>query len=29
MSYDKMITGDYIVSREKPAEDKPGPSEMF
>ena len=29
MSYDKMITGDYIASREQPADDKPGPSEMF
>ena len=29
LSYDKMITGDYIVSRDKPADDKPGPSEMF
>ncbi len=29
MSYDKMITGDFIVSREPPADDKPGPSEMF
>ncbi len=29
MSYDKMITGDYIESRDKPAVDKPGPSEMF
>ena len=28
-SYDKMITGDYIVSREKPADETPGPSEMF
>ena len=29
MSYDKMITGDFIKSREKPSGDKPGPSEMF
>jgi acetolactate synthase-1/2/3 large subunit len=29
LSYDKMITGDYIASRDKPAGDKPGPSEMF
>jgi acetolactate synthase-1/2/3 large subunit len=29
LSYDKMITGDYIVARDKPADDKPGPSEMF
>ena len=29
MSYDKMITGDYIVSRDQAADDKPGPSEMF
>ena len=29
MSYDKMITGDFIESREKSADDKPGPSEMF
>jgi len=28
-SYDKMITGDFIVSREKPGTDAPGPSEMF
>jgi acetolactate synthase-1/2/3 large subunit len=28
-SYDKMITGDYIKSRDKPVEDEPGPSEMF
>ena len=28
-SYDKMITGDYIVSREKPVDEAPGPSEMF
>ena len=28
-SYDKMITGDYIRSRDKPVEDDPGPSEMF
>ena len=30
MSYDKMITGDWIESREKsPADEQPGPSEMF
>jgi acetolactate synthase-1/2/3 large subunit len=29
LSYDKMITGDFIKSREKPVEDTPGPSEMF
>ncbi len=29
LSYDKMITGDFIASREKPVEDTPGPSEMF
>jgi len=29
LSYDKMITGDYIASRDKPSDDKPGPSEMF
>lgn len=29
LSYDKMITGDWIESREAPAEDQPGPSEMF
>jgi acetolactate synthase-1/2/3 large subunit len=29
LSYDKMITGDYIVSREKPVDETPGPSEMF
>ena len=29
LSYDKMITGDFIVSRNKSANDKPGPSEMF
>lgn len=29
MSYDKMITGDFIVSRDKPSDDTPGPSEMF
>jgi acetolactate synthase-1/2/3 large subunit len=28
-SYDKMITGDFIESREKPADDSPVPSEMF
>jgi acetolactate synthase-1/2/3 large subunit len=29
LSYDKMITGDHIVARDKPVEDEPGPSEMF
>ena len=29
LSYDKMITGDFIKSREKPSEESPGPSEMF
>jgi len=29
MSYDKMITGDFIKSRDKPSDDTPGPSEMF
>ena len=29
LSYDKMITGDFIESRDKPADDTPGPSEMF
>jgi acetolactate synthase-1/2/3 large subunit len=29
LSYDKMITGDFIVSRDQPADDAPGPSEMF
>ena len=29
LSYDKMITGDWIESREAPSEDEPGPSEMF
>jgi len=29
LSYDKMITGDFIVSREKLNDDQPGPSEMF
>ena len=29
LSYDKMITGDWIRSRSKPADDKPDPSEMF
>ncbi len=28
-SYDKMITGDFIESREKPSDEEPGPSEMF
>ena len=29
MSYDKMITGDFINSRDKPSGDQPDPSEMF
>jgi hypothetical protein len=29
LSYDKMITGDWIKSRAKPKDDQPGPSEMF
>jgi acetolactate synthase-1/2/3 large subunit len=29
LSYDKMITGDFIKSRKKPDEEAPGPSEMF
>ncbi len=29
MSYDKMITGDYIVSRDSVVEDQPDPGEMF
>ncbi|MEQ9562388.1 MAG: acetolactate synthase, large subunit, biosynthetic type, partial [Woeseiaceae bacterium] len=29
LSYDKMITGDFIQSRDKPADDTPGPSQMF
>ena len=29
LSYDKMITGDFIKSREKPGDEQPGPSEMF
>jgi acetolactate synthase-1/2/3 large subunit len=29
LSYDKMITGDYIADRDKPSGDQPGPSEMF
>jgi acetolactate synthase-1/2/3 large subunit len=29
LSYDKMITGDFIKSRNKPAGEKPGASEMF
>ena len=29
MSYDQMITGDWIKSRDKPADDSPSPSEMF
>ncbi len=28
-SYSKMITGDYITSRDEPSDDTPGPSEMF
>ncbi|MCK5326853.1 MAG: acetolactate synthase, large subunit, biosynthetic type, partial [Woeseiaceae bacterium] len=29
LSYDKMITGDFIKSRSKRGDDQPGPSEMF
>lgn len=29
LSYDKMITGDFIEGREKPTDDQPDPSEMF
>jgi acetolactate synthase-1/2/3 large subunit len=29
LSYDKMITGDWIKSRARPKDDQPGPSEMF
>ena len=29
LSYDKMITGDWIKSRDKPSDEAPGPSEMF
>ena len=29
MGYDKMITGDFINSRDKPSDKKPDPSEMF
>ena len=29
LSYDKMITGDYIVGRDKAVDDQPDPSEMF
>ena len=29
MGYDKMITGEHIKSRDKPTDDRPGPSEMF
>ncbi len=29
LSYDKMITGDHIKSRDKPSDETPGPSEMF
>jgi acetolactate synthase-1/2/3 large subunit len=29
LSYDKMITGEWIESREKPVVAQPGPSEMF
>ncbi|MDH4108071.1 MAG: biosynthetic-type acetolactate synthase large subunit [Gammaproteobacteria bacterium] len=29
LSYDKMITGDWIAARDKPTTDVPGPSEMF
>ncbi len=28
-SYRKMITGDFIVARDEPSDDLPGPSEMF
>jgi len=28
-TYDKMITGDFIVGRDKPSKETPGPSEMF
>ena len=28
-TYDKMITGDFIVGRDKPSDETPGPSEMF
>ncbi|MCH8073518.1 MAG: biosynthetic-type acetolactate synthase large subunit [Proteobacteria bacterium] len=29
LSYDKMVTGDYIASRDSTADDQPDPSEMF
>jgi acetolactate synthase-1/2/3 large subunit len=29
LSYDKMITGDYIVGRDSSVDDRPDPSEMF
>ena len=29
LSYDKMITGDYIEARDEPVDEQPGPSEMF
>jgi len=29
LSYDKMITGNFIASRDKPGDEEPGPSEMF
>ncbi|MED5461484.1 MAG: biosynthetic-type acetolactate synthase large subunit [Pseudomonadota bacterium] len=29
LSYDKMITGDFIEGREKPTDDQPDPNEMF
>ena len=29
LSYDKMITGDHIVGRDKDRDDEPDPSEMF
>jgi acetolactate synthase-1/2/3 large subunit len=29
LSYDKMITGDFIKCRKKPSDEAPGPSEMF
>jgi acetolactate synthase-1/2/3 large subunit len=28
-SYAQMITGEHIKSRDKPADEAPGPSEMF
>ncbi len=29
LAYDKMITGDFIKSRDKPSNEAPDPSEMF